>query len=224
MAQTSLHVEDGKYKISVHAKSTGFAAFVSGGREEWYKSEGVVKNGVLIPNVYTKIVQKRVSIGDVFEDKQKRVLKRYILTYTFNHKEKKVIAKRVKILGSKKSVKSERTKFYAQNDLLSLFFNFKIFFPTLDIKKHHVLHALGANKKTGKIDIFPLSKKEFSRLMKGNLDNLKFMKVVLSDKIFASKKGELYIGLDKSGLCTKAVLKDVIFFGDIRGELIEKNY
>ena len=224
IAKTSLHVEGGKYKISVHAKSTGFAAFVSGDREEWYKSEGFVKNGVLIPKIYTKIIQKRVSIGDVFKNRQKRVMKRYILTYTFNHKAKKVIAKRVKMLGAKRSEKSEQTKFYAQNDLLSLFFNFKNIFPTLDIKKHHILHALGANKKTGKIDIFPLSKKEFSRLMKGNLDNLKFMKVILSDKIFASKKGELYVGLDKDGLCKKAVLKDVIFFGDIRGELIEKNY
>jgi hypothetical protein len=224
IAKTSLHMEDKRYKITVHAKSTGFASFVSGSREEWYESKGKITDGLFVPDTYEKIVQKKVNVSKAFSDESKTETNKYVLIYAFNHKTKTVIATKIKTQGKEKSEHSEKVKFYAKNDLLSLFFNFKTLFPNLDIKKRHILHAVGANKDTGKIDIFPLSKKDFSDLISGDLTNLKLMKVILSDKIFASKKGELYLGLNKRGLCEKAVLKDVILFGDIRGELIEKNY
>jgi len=224
IAKTSLHVEAKRYKITVHAKSTGFASFLSGGRQEWYESEGKIKDGLFIPDIYKKIVQRKVNVSQDFSDEIKTQTKRYILIYTFNHKTKTVIVTKIRIQGKKKSTSSEKLKFYSNNDLLSLFFNFKTLFPNLNIKKHYILHAVGANKDTGKIDLFPLKKKNFSNLISGDLTDLKVMKVILSDKIFASKKGELYLGLNSRGFCEKAVLKDVILFGDIRGELIEKNY
>ncbi len=224
IAKTSLHTKGKKYKILVYAKSTGFTSFISGDRQEWYESEGVIKKGNLVPSIYKKVVQRMVRVGDAFSDESKTLLKRYTLIYKFNHKIKSVIATKIKTEGKNRSEHSEEIKFYAKNDLLSLFFNFKKLFPTLEIKKQKVLYAVGANKETGKIDLFPLAKKEFANLISGDLSGLKFMKVILSDKIFASKKGELYLGLDDKGLCEKAVLKDVILFGDIRGELIEKNY
>lgn len=223
-AKTSLHVEDNRYKINVLAKSTGFAAFISGGRTEFYESRGKVLNGILIPEIYKKIIQRKVNIGDTFSGESKTVIKKYILIYKFNHRAKKIVATKIHIKGKSRSEHSEVLKFYAKNDILSIFFNFKKLFPNLTIKKKYLLHAAGAGKKRGDIHLFPATKKEFSKLLSGKLDNLKFMKVVLSDKIFASKKGELYLALDNNGICEKAVLKDVIFFGDIRGELIEKSY
>ena len=224
IAKTSLHVEAKSYKITVHAKSTGFASFVSGGRQEWYESEGKIKDGLFVPDIYRKIVQRNANVSKNFSDETEIQIKRYVLTYVFNHKTKTVMATKTKTQGSEKSQHSEKLKFYTNNDLLSLFFNFKTLFPSLAIKQHHILHAVGANKDTGKIDLYPLKKKVFSNLISGDLTDLKVMKVILSDKIFASKKGELYLGLNSKGLCEKAVLKDVILFGDIRGELIEKNY
>ncbi len=224
IAKTALHVEGKRYKITVYAKSTGFASFISGNRQEWYESRGVLSNGMFLPDVYVKVVQKEVNIGDVFKDDAKTLIKRYTLTYKFDHKNRYVMATKVKTEGKNRSERSEKLKYYAKNDLLSMFFNFKYLFPKLEIKKHHILYAVGANKDSGKIDLFPLKKREFAGLMGGDLSGLKFMKVILSDKIFASKKGELYLGLGANGLCEKAVLKDVILFGDIRGELIEKNY
>jgi len=221
IAKTTLHVEGKRYKIEVHAKSTGFASFVSGGRQEWYESQGEIKDGKFLPDVYKKVVQKEVNIGDAFNDNSKTEVKKYTLIYRFNHQNKSIMATKIKTQGKKRSECNKKVKFYAKNDLLSLFFNFKKIFPSLKIKKHHVLYALGADKDTGKIDLFPLKKEEFSRLVGGGLDSLKLMKVLLRDKIFASKKGELYLGLDEDGICQKAVLKDVILFGDIRGELIK---
>jgi len=224
ITKTSLHVEGRKYKIKVYAKSTGFASFISGGRKEWYESMGKIYDGKLVPDVYKKIVQKEVHVGSAFGNDDKTVIKKYTLIYNFNHKTKTIIATKIKTEGDNRSEHTEKVKFYTKNDLLSLFFNFKKIFPSLKIEQHRILHAVGANKDTGKIDLFPLKKDEFKRLMGGSLSGLNFMKVILSDKIFASKKGELYLGLDKKGFCEKAVLKDVILFGDIRGELIEKNY
>jgi len=224
IAKTSLHVEGNRYKIKVMAKSTGFASFISGGRTEFYESSGKVSDGILVPDIYKKIIQKKVNINDTFSDESKSVFKKYTLVCKFNHKDKKIIATKVKIKGKNRDEYSEVLKFYAKNDILSLFFNFKKLFPSLIIKKKYILHAVGADKKSGDIKLFPLGKKEFSGLMNGKLDNLKFMKVMLSDKIFASKKGELYLALNRDGICEKAVLKDVIFFGDIRGKLIEKTY
>ncbi len=224
IAKTSLHVEGGRYKINIVAKSTGFASFVSGGRTEFYESKGEVVDGVLVPDVYKKVVQKNVNINNSFDKESKTVIKKYTLIYKFNHEDKKVIATKIKTKGKNRSEHSEVLKFYAKNDILSLFFNFKKLFPNLTITKKYLLHAVGADKKSGDIQLFPLSKKEFSGLIDGKLDNLKFMKVILSDKIFASKKGELYLALNTDGICEKAVLKDVILFGDIRGELIEKTY
>ncbi|WP_331774463.1 DUF3108 domain-containing protein [Sulfurospirillum sp. 1612] len=222
-AKTSLHIEKNHYQIKVHAKSTGFASFVSGGREEFYESEGVVQGTRLIPNHYSKIVKNKMNIGDPFEHTNKIVMKIYTLLFSFDHDKKSVMIKKIREKGAQKSQEEERAKFYTDNDILSLFFNFKHLFPDLNITKHTILHAIGANKDNGKIDILPLSKKEFQNLVSGDMSHLYFMKVILDDKIFSSKKGELYIALDKEGICEKAVLKDVVFFGDIRGELIEKS-
>jgi hypothetical protein len=224
IAKTSLHVEGKRYKITLYAKSTGFASFISGNRQEWYESIGKIEDGRLLPDSYKKIVQREVSVSNATEMDSKTEIKRYILIYKFNHKNKEIYSTKIKIRGKSRSEDTQRVKFYTKDDLLSLFFNFKKLFPTLDIKKHYTLHAVGANKDNGKIDLLPLKKGDFKRLISGDLSKLKLMKVILSDKIFASKKGELYLGLDKNGLCEKAVLKDVILFGDIRGELIEKSH
>ncbi len=224
IAKTTLHVEGKRYKITVHAKSTGFAAFISGDREEFYESRGKIEDGMLVPDRYEKITQKNVNESDAFSDENRVILKKYVKIYTFNHKLHKIEAKKIKSRGKQKSRSIEKVKFYAKNDILSLFFNFKRLFPQLEIKKKQTLHAVGADKKTGKIVLLPLDKTEFAKLIDGEFRGMKFLKVILNDKIFSSKKGELYLALDKNGLCEKAVLKDVILFGDIRGELIEKNY
>ena len=223
MAKTSLHVEGKRYKITIEAKSTGFAAFISGDRVEHYESEGYVKDGFLIPDVYEKIVKKEVSEDDD-NGENRTIIKKYLLRYDFNHKNKVITATKIKTRGKQKSEVVKKLKYYANNDILSLFFNFKKLFPALELKKQHILHAVGAQKNTGKIELLPLDKKEFSKLMDIKSKNLKFLKVILRDKIFGSKKGELYLALDKNGFCEEAVLKDVILFGDIRGKLIEKNY
>jgi len=59
--------------------------------------------------------------------------------------------------------------------------------------------------------------------MKRKLETTKgdFLKVILNDRIFASAQGELLINLGRDGLCDKAILEDVLFFGDVVGKRVE---
>ncbi|MDX1810062.1 MAG: DUF3108 domain-containing protein [Sulfurospirillaceae bacterium] len=223
IAKISLHTGEGKYKIVVDAKSTGFVAFISGNREDIYTSEGYIKDKTLVPLKYTKTVINEVNIGDPFSGDNRIAIKHYTLIFSFDHKAKKVTIKKIRELDGKKTEEKENSKFYTDNDILSLFFNFKNLFTGDKIEKHLILHAIGVNDKNGKINIYPLEEKNLKVLTKENLEDLLFAKVVLDNKIFSVNKGELYLGLDKDGICKVAVLKDVVFFGDIRGELIEKN-
>ncbi len=43
-----------------------------------------------------------------------------------------------------------------------------------------------------------------------------YSKVVMHRKLYNSEKGELEVRMDKDSLVEKAVLKDLIFFGDVR--------
>ena len=210
IANTNLHVEAKTYKITVHAKTTGIANMLSGEREEWYESVGIIKDEILIPDYYKKIVQ-RYSSSD-----GKTILKKDIKKYIFSHDTKELHVEKTKFKGDSRTFEKKKGDYYAPNDLLSLFFNFKKILPSLDVKSDSTFYAVGANKTDGRIDEKPLHVKDELDWKSGHL-----MRVVVNDKIFASEKGELLINLRDDGLCKQAVLKDVIFFGDIIGEMID---
>jgi hypothetical protein len=220
MAKASLHVkEDRTYEISMYAYTTGFSAFLSGNRQEWFHSSGEVDaNGLLVPHVYKKIVQREKN--SVTLEKREFFTQRDIKTYTFSHATKKILLVKQKEINSKLvSQSQEELSYFSENDLLSLFFNFKMLLKSLHVQDFS-LYAVGANKKDGRIDIQKLTehekiKKEFS------WEDGEYLKVTINDKIFASKKGELLVNLREDGIVKSAVLKDVILFGDIRGELVD---
>jgi len=216
IAKTSLHVNAKKrYKISIHAFTTGLANFLSGQREEWHESVGsVTKDGVLVPDYYQKIVQRYSNYDG------ESVLKKDIRKYIFDHKLKTLRVQKTIFRGKKKEYSQKEGDYYAPNDLLSLFFNFKNMLPSLDIKVPSKFYAVGANKKDGRIDVEPLKNPEAIRKEFG-WGTGHTMKVTINQKIFASKKGELLLNLGNDGLCKQAVLKDVLLFGDIRGKRID---
>jgi len=220
IAKTSLHVS-GKntYKINVHVVTTGLANFLSGGREEWYESYGSVDNkGIFLPKIYKKVVKRTIREGD-FEN-SKEIIKIYTKKYIFLHDKKIIKIEQIKQKNNDIKKENKIADYYATNDLLSLFFNFRNILPSLEIKKPKVFFAIGARKKDGRIDIEPIKnilhvKEEF------NWKSGHMIKAIINQKIFASKRGELLINLGDDGLAKDAVLKDVILFGDIKGTLVE---
>ncbi len=218
MAKTTLEFFDNNtYKIKVHAFATGVAKVLSSGKEEFYESSGIVANKKLIPYKFTKYSQnsykKRLKSYSFDYSNNKIILEkttdRLQTTYDSNLKPEKTW---------KHESSKEETTFFASNDLLSLFFNIQQIVPNFEQGCHYDLKAIGA--KNGDLKIFVPKGEEFNRLSSAlQTDNTKFI-ASINQKIFSSKNGELYISLNKEGFCNKAVLKDVLIFGDIVGEMI----
>lgn len=207
-AKATLAVSGQNYHIKIGAKTKGLAKFLSRGREEIYESYGVVTPKGYLP---TKFVQfKRWS------DKAERT------TYIFNHAEKTVQKIKEKyedgILIDKGS---EPNKYYADNDILSLYFNISDDFRAMKPGAHKVYYAVGANPKDGRVDlIIPMGAKlgEIKDTFEG-VRATSYVIVYINQPIFSSERGELWIAFNGQNDCERATLKNVILFGDIRGIL-----
>jgi len=196
------------YKIIVKAEATGFAKILSNSRVESYTSEGVIKNGILIPKIYKKV--------------RETLSKKDIKIYTFDHDKKKIYVHIEKYRhGKLESISDEVLNYYAKDDILSLYFNIKRYLDFNKNREKTSFYAVGGNRKDGRVDVYLPKGKELSKL-RSLFDNEKglYVDVIIHQKIFASKEGRLHIVMDeKTGVAKKALLKDVIFWGDITGIL-----
>lgn len=192
--------DDDTYSIRIEARTTGIAKLLSNNRVEVYESHGTILNGKLVPDKYIKI--------------RRTDSKKMTKFYTFDHR-KKTVLKEV-IEGTDRD--KESNDFYAPEDILSLFFNVKQY---MKLRQNQILYAIGANKNDGRIDVVFPKGKELEKVAKElEIEDGVFVKVILNDKIFSSSNGELLINLDEDGLCEKAILQDVLLFGDIVGKRI----
>lgn len=204
-AEAKLQINDDQtYLIRVEAKTLGVAKVLSNNRYEVYESRGYVKDGKLIPETYMELRQSNSKKTTTY--------------YTFDHQKKIVLKEKRRVEDGKENRSRDQNDFYAQEDILSLFFNLKNYTK----KRENVFFtAIGGNKKDGRIDaVFP-RKEELEEMKKTlGISSGEFLKVILNDRIFASANGELSINLDSDGLCEKAVLEDVLLFGDIVGKRV----
>lgn len=215
--------KDKTYTIQIEANTTGFAKALSGGRNEFFQSSGkILEDGSLSPKVYRHIAtrMKRKNSFTLDPNKWKKVLSKKVTTINFE--DKKITEHKIKSLDNEVYSKSEKVlNYYAKNDLLSLFFNFKVLSNDFNLTKKTTFHAVGAGDKNGKLDILPMPKKFQIQLFEDK-KGYNFI-ATINKPVFASDKGELFMKLDKDGICTIAVLKDVLLFGDIKGVLVKKN-
>lgn len=221
VATTTLEINDNKYKIKVEAKTTGMARYLSNNRVETYESYGTIKDNQFVPQKHIKTKRDDLSSR--------------IKTYTFDYEKEKVfvhtIKSGVKAIFNKSFEKEEipfkkesnhTLKYFAPDDLLSLFFNIKDKVKTYEAGKEYTLKAVGANKTKGVINIaMPNDKKlkELNEYLKTD-DKIKFT-AYINQKIFQSSRGELLLALNEHGFCSYSVLKDVVLFGDIVGKMID---
>jgi len=192
------------YKIESKVKFAGLAKVLMGGQVEHYVSKGHMKNGLMISDVYTMTSTKK--------DKKK------IKEYRINHRSKHVI-KRVREWKKGKLVKDrkETLKFYAKDDLLTLYFNLGEAVHKIG-KKYH-FKAVGLEKQQGKVQITVPSKNKQAPYIKdlGNGASL-YAKALIHQKNFKKKKGDILLSLAKDGYIEKSVIKDVILYGDAKIE------
>ena len=205
-ATASLNVENSTYKIKITARATGLAKVMSRSRVEIFESTGFVKDGILVPKV--------------FVSRKKRDGKTDIKHYMFDYDKKEIHLLSTKVRGDKKSDSKKVMPFFAKNDILTLFFNLKyILGKNFKTENEIKLPAIGASDTNGKIDIRSISAKEFEQISKLLEKSEHLLAVVLNQRIFASQKGEMFLNLNDDGICTSALLKDVVMFGDIRGKI-----
>lgn len=210
-AQAVLKTENKTYEIITKAQTSGVAKTLSGNRQEIFISKGEKIGEIFVPKLFTHEIT-RIKNG-----KKRREFK----IYEFDHKVQKIAFTKLKHENNELiSKQSKILEFYAKNDILSLFFNFKILSRdfTAQNRQNFALYAVGANKKDGRVDIKIPNEKEQKSLAK-SLGNGENFIVFINEKIFSSKKGELHLSLDQNGTAKKAILRDVLLFGDIRVEI-----
>lgn len=220
-AKVSLETYGEFYHITVDGGLTGAAASMGGHRREVHESFGVIRDGMLEPELYKK--QRRsdkrhedtyyVFYPDGAIDKF-RFRQRTVNKTRFDTKEFRIVDDSY----IEKSDSMERVDFKAKNDLLSLFFNVRALLKDMPRGSETEEKVAGAKSEDNKISITnPAGKKrqEISELMPDNEDRL--VTVIINQDIFQSDRGELYINLDETYLAKEAMLKDVLLFGDVRG-------
>ncbi len=220
----TLLVDKNHYKIEIKAQTAGLAKLLSKGRKDWMVSEGSIVDGKLVPAHFKKV------ISTLYKTKTK--------SYTFYHDRREIVmheklVRRVKKLTSmdivmgrkKKDVAfqesiSEKTKivpFFASDDILSLFANLKVYLGgNFEQIAPKTLFALGGDKKDGSIEVYTPKNHTIENELG---DDGHILVVLINQAIFSSKKGELFIKLNDDGVALKAILKDVVLFGDVGMEL-----
>ena len=226
-AKATMKVDDeGNYTITMLAEAGGLARVLSGGRKEWFLSQGkTLPNGMLRPDFYEHtVVRKTQEVQDPLGEREwVEVVKSKLSQFRFDHVARSIHKKQVKKRDDEVNEDPfERLDYYADNDLLSLFFNFKALSRDFALKEPTKMYAVGANDKDGRVDVIPVQSEALGR-MKEELGKEEghFYVTYINQAIFSSDRGELLVNLNDEGLCQKAVLKDVLLFGDITGELIE---
>lgn len=207
---TMVYDNDGNnYSILVKIKASGPAKLFSHNRTETVESRGVVINGALVPKKYIRIKDN---------DKERRVK-----TYHFDHFDRSI---KIEVdTDNRETGKSSHTerknRFYTENDILSLFYNFRRYFDQNDGSTSRFVTAIGGRKSDGMVQVtVPFGNKldEAKDLIEGAS---KYYTFTVMTKMMGSKNGEFFIGMKDDERVKKVVLKDVVFFGDVTGELVE---
>jgi hypothetical protein len=205
VANAVLTKEIDSYEINVKLEATGLSKVLSGNRKEHHISKGHIENGMMVSDLYQVIK----SHGSKTTNK----------VYRINHENKTVI-KEYKKWKNGKILKDKNITmdYYSKDDLLSLYFNLDKKIKDKNEAKEYTFMAVGAEKQNGLVDVIIPSqsgKTEFKEAL-GEVDGYWYARAIIHQDIFSSDKGELLLLIGKDGITEKAVLKDLIFFGDIR--------
>ena len=208
-AKAHLEKDGDRYRIEVAGEATGMAKALSKNRKEKQVSQGHIREGLLVPDSYSVIR----SFGNKVITK----------VYTIDHQNQSVTQHNEKTEDGKLIWKESKVlDFYAGNDLLTLYFNINTLIPEKEKRATYTFKAVGAEKQQGSVEVIVPDREnraDYERdLGKGAAW---YLTAIIHQKIFSSSKGELILSIDESGITQKAMLKDVVMFGDILAERVQ---
>ncbi|SFV67495.1 hypothetical protein MNB_SV-10-333 [hydrothermal vent metagenome] len=198
-----LETHGNTYRIEINARTTGIVKRLSGNRQEKYISRGHIEEGMLVSDSF----RVRRSHSGKVETK----------VYEIDHQKQKVTKITVKKKKGKVYGRSSRIlDFYSKDDLLTLYFNLPSKVNFL-LPKTYELTAVGAEKQGGKVTVIVPPAKAYpyyeKTLGKGDFS---YLTAIVYQKLFESSRGELMLAIGKDGIAQKAVLKDLILYGDLK--------
>ena len=203
---TALRADKRFYMIDANVSAVGIARAVTDDLKERHISKGHISKGFLVTDMYQMIK----SFGH------------YTSTtiYRVDHK-KKSVTRQYKKWKYDKLIENRTVTldYYGKDDMMTLFLNLPKHIKEKYKPKKYRFIAVGADRKNGRVDITIPSKKFLKEIInfvgKGD-DGDWYSRVVMHRKLYDSKQGELDVRIGQDGSVEKAVLKDLIFFGDVR--------
>ena len=200
MIKNTLTQDQKTYKIETTVIVEGLAKVLMRNPTEHYVSKGHMENGLMVPDSYTMVSTKS----------DKKVSKEYKI----DHKNKSVTKRYRKWKNGKLTQDTtKKLKFYAKDDLLTLYFNLGT--AVKKKGKTYLFHAVGLEKQDGKVYITAPNDQELAHYVKDLGIGLKlYAKALIHQKNFRKKKGDILLGVGEDGFIDKAVIKDILFYGD----------
>jgi len=187
------HEKGSKYSIKLDIVAKGMAKMLSHNLIEHHTSHGSIKQGEYYAKEYT--------IDKTYKDIH------YVRKYLFDHRHKKITKISTKWQKGKKLYESkEQLKYYANNDVLTLYHN------VLRFKKKHkagsyAITLAGAEKEGGKLT-FSLPKGKTFHGLEG-------IKLFAHRSFFSKGHGSLTMGVDPNGITQKGTLDNVKLLGKV---------
>ena len=207
IASTTLHFESdqGRYHIAAKAQLHGIAAAMARHHTEEHNSSGSINSSrKLIPQRYTVVRSLdgyRREQEYHFDYRRHRILLHQHETWI--KYEKRFDPTSMHFVNTDKSHQrsfARQLRFWAGDDLLSLYFNARNRLMAMQPGETLFFHAVGSRNGIVKVQ----RTTEPHRYI-----------VFINQDIFRSKEGKLFITLDKNYFVKEAVLKDVFLFGDL---------
>ena len=214
--------ENNNYVITLQAHTIGIAAKLTNNRRETYISQGSVVGSELITDVLVVI---RATNG-----------KEKYTVYKFDHKNKvvqkdtseikQVVTKHMDVINMcmVETVKEEfsygsaQNDYYAENDIVSLFFNGRYYLRSMTAGEVKKLRAVGIKTDEGELLItMPDRVMTTDNIEEAKLPRNDLFSVAINKDYFINGKGELNVRLDPDGFPAKVTMNDVVLFGDIVG-------
>ena len=195
------------YTLDANIRAVGaIAKIVTNNLKERHISKGHIVNGLLVTDLYQMIKSYGVYTSTTI--------------YRVNHKKKRVTRHYIKWEKNKEIINEKVTLgYYGRDDLMTLFLNLPKHIKNKHKSKNYRFKVVGADRKNGRVDVIVPSGnalKQMKILVGEGKKGDWYSKVVMHRKLYQSKKGELDVRIGKEGIVEKAVLKDLIFFGDVR--------
>ncbi|CAA6820096.1 MAG: Unknown protein [uncultured Sulfurovum sp.] len=196
----TLRQNDNSYTIETRVSLLGIAKMLLKGQEEHYVSKGHMENGLMVSDFYEMTTLK----GN----------KKKVKTYSFDH-QKKLVTKRYRKWKDGKVVKdkTETLKFYAKDDLLTLYFNLNT--ALYKKNKKYLFKVVGLEKQNGKVYITVPSDKKVKWYKQNLGEGAKlYAKALIHQRNFKKKKGDILLAIGQDGFIQKSVIKDILLYGD----------